>query len=215
MRQCEGWHPQWTIDDDLYTIDDRSSSIMLMKLMPAARVKVLAFLLLNTSEEYHLREIARRAGVPLKAAQRELALLEQIALIERHRRGRQVFVSVQTSHPLFQDLRSLLLKSEGLSIPLRQTLEAIGSVEAAVVYGSVASRTDTGRSDIDLLVVGSPDELAFHEAVSELEEVLGRPINYTLLSHKELRARLRRRDPFLTRVLTGDLIPVIGDVGAD
>ena len=69
---------------------------MLMKLMPAARVKVLAFLLLNASEEYHLREIARRAGVPLKAAQRELALLEQIAMIERHRRGRQVFVSVQT-----------------------------------------------------------------------------------------------------------------------
>ena len=98
---------------------------MLMKLMPAARVKVLAFLLLNASEEFHLREIARRAGVPLQSAQRELALLEEIALIERHRRGRQVFVSVQTSHPLFEDLRSLLLKSDGLVIPLRKVLEAI------------------------------------------------------------------------------------------
>ncbi len=38
------------------------------------------------------------------------------------------------------------------------------------------------------------------------------PISYTLLSRKELRARLRRKDPFLTRVLAGDLIPVIGDV---
>jgi len=188
---------------------------MLTKLMPTARVKVLAFLLLNASEEYHLREIARRAGVPLKAVQRELALLEQIALVERHRRGRQVFVSVQTSHPLFQDLRSLLLKSEGLAMPLRQALEAIDNVEAAAVYGSVASGTDTGRSDIDLLVVGSPDELDFHDAVSEIEELLGRPINYTLLSRKELQARLRRKDPFLTRVLTGDLIPVIGDVDGD
>jgi len=185
---------------------------MLTKLMPAARVKMLAFLLLNASEELHLREIARRAGVPLQAAQRELSLLEEIALVERHRRGRQVFVSVQTSHPLFEDLRSLFLKSDGLAIPLRQALEAIDGVEAAAVYGSVATGSDTGRSDIDLLVVGSPDELAFHEAVSAVEEDLGRPINYTLLSRKELKARILRNDPFLKRVLKGDMIPVIGAI---
>jgi len=185
---------------------------MLTKLMPAARVKVLAFLLLNETEELHLREIARRADVPLQAAQRELALLEEIALVERHRRGRQVFVSVQTSHPLYEDLRSLLLKSDGLAIPLRQVLEAIDGVEAAAVYGSVAAGSDTGRSDIDLLVVGSPDDLALHEAVSALEEDLGRPINYTLLSRKELKARIRRKDPFLKRVLASDVIPIIGAI---
>jgi len=188
---------------------------MLTKLMPTARVKVLAFLLLNASEEYHLREIARRADVPLKAVQRELALLEEIALVERRQRGRQVFVSVQTSHPLFQDLRSLLVKTEGLAIPLRRSLEGIDNVEAAAIYGSVASGTDTGRSDIDLMVVGSPDELAFHEAVSDLEEVLGRPVNYTLLSRKELKARIRRKDPFIRRVLAGNLIPVIGAIDED
>ena len=184
---------------------------MLTKLMPTARVKVLAFLLLNASEEYHLREIARRAGVPLRAVQRELALLEEIALIDRKQRGRQVFVSVQTSHPLFHDLRSLLLKTEGLAIPLRQGLEKTDNVEAAVVYGSVASGTDTGLSDIDLLVVGAPDELAFHETVSTLEGQLGRPINYTLISPEEFRKRVQQHDPFLDRILAGDLSPLIGD----
>jgi DNA-binding transcriptional ArsR family regulator len=123
---------------------------MLTKLMPVARVKVLAFLLLNASEEYHLREIARRAGVPLRAVQRELALLEEIALVERHRRGRQVFVAVQTSHPLYADLRSLLVRSEGLVVPLREAIEALEEVEAAAVYGSVAASSDTGRSDIEV-----------------------------------------------------------------
>jgi predicted nucleotidyltransferase len=188
---------------------------MLTKLMPAARVKVLAFLLLNASEELHLREIARRAGVPLQAAQRELALLEEIALVERQRRGRQVFVSVQTSHPLFEDLRSLLVRSDGLVIPLRNVLEAVDGIAAAAVYGSVAAGSDTGRSDIDLLVVGSPDELSLHGAISALEEDLGRPINYTLLSRKELKARIRKKDPFLTRVLAGDMIPVVGTIDED
>jgi predicted nucleotidyltransferase len=188
---------------------------MLTKLMPAARVKVLGFLLLNAAEEVHVREIARRAGVPLQAAQRELALLEEIDLIKRLRRGRQVFVSVQTSHPLFEDLLSLLLKSDGLAVPLQQALEEIDGVEAAAVYGSVAAGSDTGRSDIDLLIVGSPDELALHEAVSALEEDLGRPINYTLLTRKELTTRIREDDPFFTRVLSGDLIQVIGEIRGD
>ncbi len=185
---------------------------MLKRLMPAARVKVLAFLLLNSSEECHLREIARRAGVPLQAAQRELANLERIALTQRTKRGRQVFFRVDTSHPLFPELRALLLKSDGLALPLREALEHVRGVEAAAIYGSVASGTDTGRSDIDLLVVGSADAIALHDAVSAVEGRLGRPVNYTLVTPRELATRKRKKEPFLARVLAGDLIPVLGDV---
>ena len=187
---------------------------MLTRLMPAARVKVLAFLLLNPSEECYLREIARRARVPLQAAQRELENLERIALLQRTKRGRQVFFRVETGHPLFADLRALLLKSDGLALPLRQALERVPGVRAAAIYGSVAASTDTGRSDIDLLVVGSADAIALHEAVSAVEDSVGRPINYTLLTPRELAARKRKKEPFLARVLGGDLIPVVGDVRA-
>jgi len=184
---------------------------MLNRLMPASRVKVLAFLLLNASETFHLREIARRCGVPLRSVQRELEVLEGIELVHRDRRGRQVFVRVRTSHPLYEDLRSLLVKSEGLAIPLRRELEKIGGVDIAAVYGSVASGRDTGLSDVDLLVVGTPDEIALHDAISSLEEKLGRPVNYTLMTQGEFRTRVEKHDSFLDRILTGDLIPLIGD----
>jgi predicted nucleotidyltransferase len=201
-----------TSDHNAYTFDNEVWSTVLTRLMPAARVKVLAFLLLNASEECHLREIARRAGVPLQAAQRELANLERIALVQRTRRGRQVFFRVETGHPLFADLRGLLLKSDGLVLPLRQALERVRGVQAAAIYGSVASGTDTGQSDIDLLVVGSADAIALHDAISTVENRLGRPINYALLTTKELAARKRKKEPFLARVLKGDLLPVLGDI---
>ena len=187
---------------------------MLTRLMPVARVKVLAFLLLNASEECYLREIARRAGVPLRAAQRELEVLERIALVQRTKRGRQVFFRVETGHPLFADLRALVLKSDGLALPLREALDRVPGVRAAAIYGSVASGTDTGRSDIDLLVVGSAEAIALHDAISAVEARLGRPVNYTLLTSKELAARKRKKEPFLARVLSGELIPVVGDVRA-
>jgi predicted nucleotidyltransferase len=187
---------------------------MLRRLMPTSRVKVLAFLLLNASEECYLREIARGAGVALRAAQRELAILEQIALVQRTRRGSQVFFRVDTAHPLFADLRALLLKSEGLARPLREALEGIKGVEAAAVYGSVAAGTDTGRSDIDLLIVGSADALEVHNAISAVEDTLRRPVNYTVLTRRELGARRKKRDPFLARVLGAPLILVVGDIHA-
>jgi predicted nucleotidyltransferase len=180
--------------------------------MPVARVKVLAFLLLNAAEECYLREIARRAGVHLKAVQRELEILEGIGLVKRAHRGRQVFIRVDTNHPLFADLRSLLLKSDGLAAPLRDALVRVDGVEAAAVFGSVAAGTDTGRSDIDLLIVGKAGALALHDAVSEVEDRLGRTINYTILSSKELAKRRRAGDPFLARVLNGPLVPVLADV---
>jgi predicted nucleotidyltransferase len=182
--------------------------------MPAARVKVLAFLLLNASGEWYLREVARRAGVPLATAQRELAILEQIALVERTKRGRQVFFRVETTHPIFAELRALLLKSDGLAQPLREALEVVGGVEAAAVYGSVAAGTDTGRSDIDLLVVGDVDSIALHDAISVVEDRLGRTISYTAVTRKELAKRRRAGDPFLARVLNGPLVPVLGDIHA-
>lgn len=82
------------------------------------------------------------------------------------------------------------------------------------MYGSVASGTDSGPSDVDLLIVGSPDELEIHETVSSLENDLGRPINYTLISVDELESRVEQHDPFLERILSGDLIRVIGDPNA-
>jgi len=187
---------------------------MLTKLMPVARVRVLAFLLLNADEEIHLRELARRAGVHLRAVQREVEILDSIALVQRNRRGRQVFVRVDTRHPLFPELRGLFLKADGLTTPLREALGGVDGVEAAVVYGSVAEGTDTGRSDIDVLIVGRAGAVPLHEAVSALENRLGRPINYTLIGRRELARRRRVAEPFLARVLSGPLLPILGDVDA-
>jgi hypothetical protein len=79
----------------------------LIELMPRARVRVLT-LLLGCDEDLYLREVGRLARVPLRAAQRELEMLERIGLVARHPRGRQVFFSVQKDHPLFLGLRTLV-----------------------------------------------------------------------------------------------------------
>jgi predicted nucleotidyltransferase len=82
----------------------------------------------------------------------------------------------------------------------------------AVVYGSVAKRTDTAASDIDLLVVS--DELSLEDLyalLAPVEESLARKVNPTLYTSRELERRRSSGNAFLKRVLTGDHIVLIGD----
>ncbi|MEO6922339.1 MAG: nucleotidyltransferase domain-containing protein, partial [Bryocella sp.] len=107
----------------------------------------------------------------------------------------------------------------GLAEPLRVALAPLASdIVAAFVYGSVAKRTDTASSDIDLMVVS--DTLGFADVVVALQpaqEKLGREINPTLYSRAELRTRMKDRNGFVLRVLAQPKIWLIGgehDLGA-
>ena len=187
---------------------------MLTALMPGARVKVLALLILRAGTDHYLREIARLSAVPLRAAQRELARLAAIGLVEAKRRGHQVFFTVDTSHPLFADLRSMLLKSEGIAVPLRAALSSLEGIEAAALFGSRAGGTDADGNEIDLLVVGDPDQRALHAAITAVEADVGRTVKYSVISKGEFATRRAAKDPVLERVMSGSVIPVLGDVNA-
>jgi len=63
-----------------------------------------------------------------------------------------------------------------------------------------------------LLIVGKAGALALQDTVSGVEDRLGRTINYTVLSSRELAKWRGAGDPFLARVLNGPLVPVLGEV---
>jgi hypothetical protein len=64
-----------------------------------------------------MREVARLAGLPLRAIQRELALYQRCGLVVRRQRGRQVFVGIARTHPLIAPLRDLFSAAAALSVP--------------------------------------------------------------------------------------------------
>lgn len=96
--------------------------------------------------------------------------------------------------------------------PLRKALQPMSSqITAAFVYGSVAKKTDTASSDIDLMLVSN--ELSYGELFSALEDAsmaLGRPVNPTILSRKEFDKRIANQESFLTRVMEQPKIWILG-----
>lgn len=126
--------------------------------------------------------------------------------------GNQKHYQANPDSPIFSELFAIVQKTIGLAEPLRDALDPLSSqIVAAFVYGSVAKKTDTARSDIDLMLLS--DEVSYGDVFEVLEDVgqrLGRPVNPTILTRKEFAKRVAAHESFLTRVLKQPKIWIMG-----
>jgi predicted nucleotidyltransferase len=175
------------------------------------RVKLLALLLLNPGQSFHIRQLARRLDCSYSNVRRELQNLTELGLLNRQTVANAVQFRANQSHFLYDDLRSILIKTEGLGDVIRGRLVPTGQVDLALVYGSTAKGEERVDSDIDLLIVGTPNLTELEGALDDLEGRIGRPINYVLYSPTEWESKLAERDPFLTRVMAGERIVIVGE----
>jgi len=126
--------------------------------------------------------------------------------------GTQKHYQADPKSPLFAELCSIAQKTVGLAEPLREALAPLAKrITAAFVYGSVAKRSDTAASDIDLMAVS--DSLTYADLYAAVEQAtarLGRKVNPTVYSRKELARRVKQKNAFVTRVMAQPRIWLIG-----
>ena len=111
--------------------------------------------------------------------------------------------------PLYVELRGLVLNAVGLVDVLRDALTDDG-IQVAFVFGSVARGQEGAYSDVDLMVIGKVGLRALSVRLRGVTERIGREVNPTVLNAPELRARVARGDPFVSRVLSEPALFVIG-----
>lgn len=177
-----------------------------------ARLKILSLLIFNSDREFYLREIVRMTGKNPNSVRIELNNLERAGIISSKVKGRFRYYSANKNSPVFTELRSLFLKTEGVAAAIRENLEKLGSVDFAFIYGSFARGEEKEKSDIDLIVIGKIDKNALIKIVSDLEKTLSRKINYVTMTVAEFGKRINSRDPFLTNVLKDNRIPILGEI---
>jgi predicted nucleotidyltransferase len=175
------------------------------------RGRVLALLYGTPDESFFVRQIARQIETSVGAVQRELTQLAHVGLIKRSAVGSQVFYQANQEHADFQELHALLAKTVGVFQVLISALAPLESrINFAFVYGSVARGDDKATSDIDLMVVGAVSLDDVLDAVGPLEKQLRRPVNPTIYSLEDLRARLHAGNHFLQSLMSSKKVFLIG-----
>lgn len=174
------------------------------------RQRILALLFDRPERRLHLRGVARAVGASVGTTARELDRLLDGGLVERSTEGRQVYFRAARQSPLFEAVQTIVRRTLGAPEVVRRHLAGLRGIERAFLYGSYARGDEAATSDIDLMVIGSPDADELTDRVSAAERELGRPLNYTILTENELERRRGRGDRFIASIDAGPTLPVLG-----
>ncbi len=174
------------------------------------RQDLLTLFFTNPSQKYYLRELQRILGYSAGSIRRELLKFQKDDLFNTQKVGNLLYYSLNTKHPLFKELKSIVSKTVGVEGSLRKALSSVKKIKIAFIYGSFATRREKGTSDIDLMIIGNPDTSLLNEKVVELEKRLKREINPTIYYMEEYKTKKRAKSGFMLELLKNPKIMLIG-----
>jgi predicted nucleotidyltransferase len=154
-------------------------------------------------------EIIARTPFAKRSVEEELEKLLSLELVTLTRDGNRCYYTANKGHPLYPDLRNIVLKTTGLREVLQTALTS-DKIEFAFVFGSLAQRTERAESDVDLMIIGRIGQRELATRLRGQTERIGREINPHVFTWDEFAQRVVRRDHLLADVLAQEKIFIIG-----
>jgi len=161
-------------------------------------------------QSLHLREIERRTGFAVGTVQQEIKKLLRLDIITRIKDGNRSYYKANTDHPLYPEIRNLVLKTNGLADLIKNVLSVEAKIKIAFVFGSFARKEEKAISDVDLMVIGDIGLRKLTGLLMDVSEKLGREINPYRLTESEFIKRKKEKDHFLQEVLASPKIFITG-----
>jgi predicted nucleotidyltransferase len=176
---------------------------------------VLALLFGHPERALYVREIVAAAGTGASQVQKELELLTRAGLLLRERRANQVYFRANPDAPIFPELKGIIAKTFGIADIVREALAPLETkITAALIFGSVARGEHHAASDVDVLVVGNVLLSDLAVGLEAAEQRLNRHVSVTLMDRREFARRQRGKEHFVTAVMKGAKIWLIGNAGS-
>jgi predicted nucleotidyltransferase len=175
------------------------------------RTKLLGWLLSHPDESFFVRQIAQLIDENSTNISRELRRLEEMGIVQSEKRANLRYYKVNSKCPFYEELRGLFLKTVGVPSELKEALKSLKGIVTAFMYGSFSRGQESSRFDVDLFIVGNIDEDKLLESVADLENKLGREINYSICGLEEFRKKRREGNAAINTVLKGSKLVLLGN----
>ncbi len=174
--------------------------------------QLLSLLFGQPQRSFYLRELIERAGIGRGTVQRELEKMTTAELISVKKIGNQKHYQANPQCPIYEELSSIVRKTFGIVDVIRRVLLPIDKdIDYAFVYGSIAKGTEKAKSDIDLMLIRN--KLNYGEVMDLLipvEGILGRPVNPSIYTAKQIGDKLKSENSFISRVMKQDKLWIKG-----
>jgi len=183
---------------------DASASSLASMFPSRAMARLVIFFSVHPGQRFHLRELKRRTRLSSASLQRELHRLVDLGALEREEGDdHRVRFAQRETHDAWRAWALLLRSVAAPADVLREALVDAPGVEGAFVYGSSVRGDARPGSDVDVCLIVREGELsrALRLQLSDVEFLLGKPLDVVEYSAGTARQRARSGNPFLSRIL--------------
>lgn len=142
------------------------------------KIKLLLKFFINPSQSAYLRSLASEFDESTNSVRIELNRLEEAALVESYSEGNRKMYKANLKHPLFDELRNIVLKHLGLDQFVEHIVEQLGDVKKVFLMGDLANGKDSNL--IDVAFVGDLDKVFLLELVEKAQKLLNRKIRFVV-----------------------------------
>jgi predicted nucleotidyltransferase len=171
-------------------------------------IKTLGYFFVNPDKKHYINELAGILAVDPGNLFRKLKELEAEGILQSEVKGNQKYYWLNKKYPLFNELKKSFELKHGFTAILKDKLIKLKDLQTAYIFGSFANNQTDNFSDIDLLLIGEPNQEKLDSLLKTMERQYDREINYNLYSFAEYE-RKRSKDGFLKEVLKNKLIKIV------
>ena len=175
------------------------------------RVKLLQLFLSTTDPLLHVREIVRRVDEEINAVRRELSRMEKAGMVDSEWRANRRLYHFRHDYTFYRELLGFVAKTTGIGGEVVNNKSRLGKIKYAMMATSFARNQPSGQEDVALLVVGQIVLPELQAIVATEQAKRESEINYSFMDEAEFKFRVRRRDPFILKVVTQPKIMILGD----
>lgn len=174
------------------------------------RVKVLQLFLSNQADLFHVREIVRRVDEEINAVRRELGRMEKFGMVTSEWRANRRLYRFRRDYIYYQQLLEMVVKSTALGGAIIKNKNKLGKVKYAMMATRFAKNETSEPDQVDLLIVGQVVLPELQALIANEQTTREREINYSFMDEAEFQFRVKRRDPFILKVLIQPRIMLFG-----
>ena len=147
------------------------------------RIKLLLKFFLNPESSSYLRSLEGEFGESTNSIRIELNRFEDAGMLHSFNDGNRKMFKANIGHPLFKEVRNIVLKHTGIDRIVEHIVERLGDLDRVYLTGDLAKGINA--EIVDLIFVGNPDREYLTNLVSKAEKIAERKIKYVIYSIEE------------------------------
>lgn len=147
------------------------------------KVKLLMKFFLNSNNQDYLRNLENDFGDSTNSIRQELMKLEDAGLLTSASKGNKKYFRANTTHPLFSDINSIVMKVSGLDQLLKRVIEKLGELNEVYLIGDLGRGIDSEL--IDLVFVGNINRDYLNKLIGKAEKHIKKKIRFVIWDASE------------------------------